>query len=504
MSTFDGSNSSISMGECDAPGSRVAEARGQCWGPQTGTIGALPNDVLLEVFGFYLDEEENEDAWQSWPTLVHVCQSWRFIVFTSPRRLNLRLFCTDRTRAREMLDVWPAFLPIVIQDMDGKGIDEDDEDDEEPFIKEERADNVIAALEHNSRVRQFSYWGDLVPRFAAAMRRPFPELTDLHLWVDDELTPTLPESFLGGSAPRLRVLRLDKVRVPGLQRILSSASDLVCLYLTDFPNSGFVPPEAMVACLSTIRSPLPLKRTVLPALTSLTFKGTSEYSEDFVARIDAPLLVCIRVVFHHQLFFRTLQLLLFIDVTFFLGRPFRSSPAYKDGSRSSCVGSLMPRRLRYATFVPGQICTLSSSLFSKIERLEISQVPPWGPFDEYQLGGLRWLELLHPFLSVKDLYLSEEIALLAVPFLHTEVLPALQNLFVGGLQSSGAIKEATGISYLVRKAKFGEATCILDDGPIGLLSNVAPVASQLTYKGGYTKRVLYRRRWPGICQEVLA
>jgi hypothetical protein len=391
-----------------------------------------------------------------------------------------------------MLDVWPAFLPIVIQDVNGEASDED----EESFIKEERADNIIAALEHNSRVRQFSSWGNLIPRFAAAMRRPFPELTELHLWLDDVRAQTLPDSFLGGSAPRLRVLRLDNIRVPGLQRILSSASDLVCLYLTDFPNSGFFPPEAMVACLSTMsrleelelefqayqsrpdrtpasRSPLPLKRTVLPALTSLSFKGTSEYSEDFVARIDAPLLVLIRVVFYHHLFFRTLQLLLFIgriekfkllcqaDVIFFPGAAnFEAHPRTRtDHDVSLVLGVSCHYDSDTQLSSLAQICTLSLPLFSNIERLEISQVPPWGPFDEHQLGGLRWLELLHPFLAVKDLYLSEEIALLAVPFLHTEVLPALQNLFVGGLQSSGAIKEATG-EFVAAKQASGHVVSV--------------------------------------------
>jgi hypothetical protein len=40
--------------------------------------------VLLEIFDFYVFEE-------SWETLIHVCRRrrWRYVVFGSPRRLDL-------------------------------------------------------------------------------------------------------------------------------------------------------------------------------------------------------------------------------------------------------------------------------------------------------------------------------------------------------------------------------------------------------------------------------
>jgi len=37
------------------------------------TVGALPDDVLLEIFDFYLERSYPEDAWQM---LVHVCKRW--------------------------------------------------------------------------------------------------------------------------------------------------------------------------------------------------------------------------------------------------------------------------------------------------------------------------------------------------------------------------------------------------------------------------------------------
>jgi len=63
----------------------------------------------------------------------------------------------------------------------------------------------------------------------------------------------------------------------------------------------------------------------------------------------------------------------------------------------------------------------------------------------------QWLDLLHPFTSVKDLVLSEDSVPFVAPALQelsgervTEVLPALQNLFFTGPKPSGPVKEALG------------------------------------------------------------
>ena len=76
----------------------------------------LPDDVLLEIFDLYVDEDLYEGESyeiEVWQTLVHVCRRWRRVVFGSPRRLNLRLVWTPGTPARDMLDVWPSF-PLLI------------------------------------------------------------------------------------------------------------------------------------------------------------------------------------------------------------------------------------------------------------------------------------------------------------------------------------------------------------------------------------------------------
>ena len=49
------------------------------------TFDMLPDDVLLEIFDFYVDEEEGlpfkSIYIQEWITLVHVCRRWRRVVF---------------------------------------------------------------------------------------------------------------------------------------------------------------------------------------------------------------------------------------------------------------------------------------------------------------------------------------------------------------------------------------------------------------------------------------
>ena len=119
------------------------------------------------------------------------------------------------------------------------------------------------------------------------MQEPFPALTHLVLSSDIEPAPVVPGSFMGGSAPRLQDLRLEGVPIPGLPKLLSSATDLVHLILRRIPHSGYISPEAIVTCLSSLprleklylgfesprsrpnretRRPPPLTRFVLPAL----------------------------------------------------------------------------------------------------------------------------------------------------------------------------------------------------------------------------------------------
>jgi hypothetical protein len=276
------------------------------------SIHMLPDVALLKIFDFHEDEQHIE----AWHTLVHVCREWRSIVFGSPRRLSLRLYCKARTPVRDTLDVWPL-LPIVVRS-DG--------------YETWGVDGIIAVLKHNDRISELDLVDIPSPQLEkiwAAMEQPFPELTHLQLQRRDETAPVVPASFLGESSARLQSLFLYWIPFPGLPKLLMSTIHLVRLDLRRIPYSGYISPEVMATCLSvltrletlvikfesprcspnhTIRRPPPRTRNLLPVLKKLLFFGVSEYLEDLVGRIDAPLLNNLDVTFFHQLIFSTPQL----------------------------------------------------------------------------------------------------------------------------------------------------------------------------------------------------
>jgi len=439
-------------------------------------IDVLPDDVLLAVFDFCAVDI------MAWQPLVHVCRHWRCVIFGSPRRLNLRLVCTAKTPARDMLDVWPA-LPIYIRDMDLEA------------SLEETLHNIIAALERSDRVREIDLWpvsSSHLETLLAAMQVPFPELTLLELWSYGEVV--LPDSFLGGSAPRLRSLWLDGIPIPGLPKLLSSATHLVHLRLENIPHSGYISPEAMATALSTLTrlerltlkfksplsrpdrsSPLPT-RSVPSVLTHLTFKGDSEYLEGLVAHIGAPLLNGLNITFFNDIIFRTPQLIRFICRTPMFKAPKTARVVFGDrattvvlSSRTSGTGLLhvkiMCRELDWQVSSVQQIFTSSLPSLSMLEDLYIDKDEGLSSQSHSRddIENSLWVELLHPFRAVENLYLSEEFALRIVPALQeldgirvAEVLPTLQNIFLESLEPSGPVQE--GIQQFVAMRQVSEVT----------------------------------------------
>ena len=425
----------------------------------------LPDDVLLEIFDFSVREQRI----QEWITLAHVCRRWRSVVFQSPHRLNLRLVCTAKTPARDTLDIWPPF-PLIIHDWDRKPGE---------------VDNIIAALEHNDRVSQIYLNFLSSPEFkyitdSAAMNKPFPELTHLHLCVnDDKPGPILPDSFLGGTAPHLRSLWLDNVPFPGLPKLLLSATHLVYLNLA-IPPSGYIPPEAMATSLSALTSldslilrfrsprprpalesqhPPPLTRAILPSLTRIHFKGASEYLEVILARIDAPQLDNLDITFFNEIIFDTPQLFRFVSRTPTLREPEKGRIAFSNDavmvkfpSQTSDYGALkvdIPCTASgWQVSAAEQVCTSSLPPIPTLEDLYILEFPSRRPHWQDDVESMLWLELLRPFVAVKNLYISKEFVPRIAPALEelvgartTEVLPRLETLFVPGRQPSGPLQE---------------------------------------------------------------
>jgi hypothetical protein len=369
---------------------------------------------------------------------------------------------------RDTLDIWPP-LPLFICD-------------NRNFADETTGvDNIIAALEHNDRVSQIDLLWFSSPEWeyltdSAAMQKPFPKLTDLRLSMDkDESRPIVPDSFLGGTAPRLRSLYLLNVPFPGLPKLLLSATHLVKLHLSGIP----LPPEAMAASLSVLtsletlrlefryprprpalesRHPPPLTRSILPSLTQIEFIGTSEYLEEILARIDAPRLDGLHITFFNQLIFDTPQLFQFISRTQTLRAPkeghitFHSTAIDVEiSSQTSDYGELSVR-------IP---CTASEWQLSSLEQVCASSLPPISALEDlYIVEGYPppswhddventlWQDVLRPFVAVKNLYLSEEFVPRIAPALQelvggrtTEVLPTLENVFSRVFRWWGPIHE---------------------------------------------------------------
>ena len=413
----------------------------------------LPDVPLLVIFDCYLHESRGMEAWR---TLVHVCRKWRNLVFGSPHRLNLRLVCTARRPVREMLEIWPP-LPIVIFPY---GLSK---------TSTLAADNIIAALEHNDRIHRVELWeasSSLLDKALAVMQGPFPVLTDLDIRCDeDEIAPVVPDSFLGGFAPRLRKLSLDHIPFPGLPKLLLSASDLVEISLWHIPHSGYISPSAMVDCLSPLSSlkslwilfesslscpdlesqrPPPLTRSVLPSLTHFEFRGASDYLEDFVARINAPFLDYLNIGFFHQLTFDTPQLAQFVSRTPKLETHDDARVSFSNIGVEITFRPTVDRGLRLEISCKqqneqlsslAQVCSASvpPAFTTAVEHLSICEIidlpPPW----QDDIENTQWFELLHPFIALKVLYLSSGIVPRMVPALQvediaTEVLPALQKV----------------------------------------------------------------------------
>ncbi len=427
------------------------------------TVDMLPGDALLEIFDWYLIDEDDEiEAWQ---TLVHVCQKWRNVVFGSPHRLNLRLLCTNDRPVAKMLNIWPP-LPIIIWGENTKMGE----------------DNIVAALTHNVRVCGVTLnWvpNSLWEKVLAAMQEPFPALTHLDIHTADE-EPIVSSSFLGGSASNLQCIDLSRVPFPGLPKLLSSATHLCTLHLCLIPHSGYFSPEAMATALSALtslekfslwfqsprscpgrgrRHPPPPTRSVLPALTEFNFRGVSEYLDDLVARIDAPLLGSSRITFFPQLIYHIPRFAQFIGRTpSFMARDEAHVVFYNfqaililPQTYGRLESEIPCRPSDWQLSMLAQVCTSSLYLISSLEHLYIhdqKRFEGFRPCWQDDIENIQWLELLHPFTTVKALYLSRGITTRIIPALEelvgesATVLPALQSLFLEELHLSGPVQEA--------------------------------------------------------------
>ena len=439
------------------------------------TIDVLPDNVLLEIFHFYKDDALNSPdlslTWR-WTPLTQVCRRWRHVVIGSPRRLDLRLVCTMTTPVSRLLDIWPPF-PITVYLPYPRSV-----------LDENGVENIISALECRDRISNIIIYmirGPDLEKLVNVLHEPLPVLTTLLLWSrsSDEPVPVLPETFLGGPAPRLQDFRLWGIPFPSFPKFILHCTHIADLSLNDIPNSGYISPKVMATCLVALPhlkfltigfrsppsgllqlSPPHLTRAALPALSFLAFSGASEYFEDFVARIDTPRLTSLRTTFFMDPTFDIPRLRNFIDHTEGLKSFNQAAITFLDclvriefgpGSSPQFRLEIICERLDWQLSSITQIFSEQLPLLSHVERLELDEFSGIGFEwkDDPDIDSAQWLELFRLFVAAQSLHVSETLVSSVARALQdlkeqtaTEVLPVLQTLFLEGLQPSGPGHEA--------------------------------------------------------------
>jgi len=272
-------------------------------------------------------------------------------------------------------------------------------------------------------------------------------------------------------------------------------------------NVSFISPKTLVDCLSaltklkclvlefhsplhpslrdrTSRPPSSLARIVLPSLTSLQFKGVSEYLEELVSQIDIPLLEDLSVTFFNQLVFDILQLPQFISRTerfkvFDRGcvasynHSVKVKLAEKKGTANHGTLELeiLSTNPDWQLSSVAQVCGSLSHHLSTLEDFGIyrngNNLTHW-PDD---MESTQWLELLHPFTTVKNLFVSGELVphvALALEDLPeeraTEVIPALEHLFLADFSSWDGLweesKKGTVKRFIAARQLFGHPVAV--------------------------------------------
>jgi hypothetical protein len=420
---------------------------------QQVTIETLSDDILLNIFRHYLDQDLDATP-RFWPTLTWVCQRWRQTVFASPLGLNLRLYCTYGTPVLKTLDCWPA-LPIVIQYGGSPMLDPPSPED---------GDNIIAALKQSGRVSSISLTvtSSLLEKIST-ISEPFSELEELALLSLDNMQLTLPSTFRWG--PRLRTLYSTSIAFPSFPQLLSPSRDLVDLQLYEIPSAGYFSPEEFANALSGTaqletlslhffshpprRNHLDLppqsgERVVLPALGCLNYGGTSEYLDSLVARIDAPRLGNVAIAFLSEPTMDASELGRFmerIEMQSSLSQADveTSEDAISISLPNSSTSTLLRlqiscEQLDWQLSSMAQVCNQLSPFLFRVKILGISTTRSSNGQDD--VDGEQWLELVRSFRGARDFCVGDGLttdilcALGPADSWHTTVFPALRHLRV--------------------------------------------------------------------------
>jgi hypothetical protein len=140
--------------------------------------------------------------------------------------------------------VWPT-LPVVVH-FEGRS------------KSKSLPKNVVVALRQADRICKIDLSVPTLIRQSIAdmMQVPFPALESIRIESKSASEPLVIDELLGGSAPRLKEIRVEGFAIPFLvlRRLLLSTHNLVTLNLYDIPESCSLPlpPDAFVTALSSL------------------------------------------------------------------------------------------------------------------------------------------------------------------------------------------------------------------------------------------------------------
>ncbi|KAI9432323.1 hypothetical protein H4582DRAFT_1104928 [Lactarius indigo] len=431
-------------------------------------INALDDDVLLGVFGYYrLNDEKDWNVGLGWRKLSHVCQRWRHLIYESAFHLGMHILCTIGTPIVGTLDHLPP-LPLFI-DYQYTNVN----------IREQDELGIYHALRLRNRIHRIDLRlpPSILRKFLIIMDGSFPLLEHLSLssTVDKTIPLALPKTFL---APNLRHLVLVGIGLPRRLRLLLSTASLTTLALTNLRASGYFLPRLLVARLQSlyqleglsISFSIPIPRpsaerellgkigtpVTLPSLKYLRFQGTSAYLECLVAQIRTPLLERFDITLFNQIAFALPHLTRFIDRTEGLKLPIveaffgRDEVSMTLGHRGTLWDEgrftlrVICKQLDWQIDCAAQICRALMPVLSGVEKLTLDYYEMVMP-TEWQNGeidGTTWHELLRPFIWAKDLRICSSLSgelsrALQVDSVGMDpgLLPSLQNLACGSFET---------------------------------------------------------------------
>ena len=466
-------------------------------------MATLPDNVLLDIFDFYRLNDNNHSystVWK-WHILAHVCQRWRQIIFDSPHRLDLQIHCTYGTPVKKCLGIWPNF-PVAI-------------DYCLPWVNFRPGDeeNLLSALQHSDRAGHLglAVTDVRLGELATVIQKPFPMLRRLIIvgLSTERNAPLLPAEFLGGSAPRLQIIRLTNIAFPTLPTLLLSSSDLVELKLYGMARTGYISPEAMAACFAKLprletfaitlqltarpdQTHLPsITRTVLPALTNFYFEGASKYMENLTARIDCPQLNSLLLVytdyFDQLVDLQVAQLSRFFNLS--VGpeiSPFRHAKAcfdfnyftvtfdlYRNANNAACnrdpaTTVIICRGIGSPSLVAQALSPFSVILSTVVELKLVAKLMTGYPSSD--ADNFAWLHLIQQLSTVQALCISRKLAVLIARALNSitgeiidGALPSLDLICLEGRPTSFfkkliAVRRLSGrrVTVVSTEAEFDE------------------------------------------------